>query len=512
MLLKPAGGKLKPYADTAPPVIHDVRFLHAGNADLAGPARSPASRSCLRPGSGWTSRPLAGVVDIRARVATRSPSSARSRSRCSPRHTTRTGSAGCERVVLRRTVCIAAQQSDRDRTAPLRGLPATARSRARASAADRLFQKPYWNTTRVTLYPGHGTQRATAPARTSRSRFSELRLARQAVRPAAPRARGSSATRGSATTEARRSTPASTSPHRTGRPCTRSRRPRSIEGPPNVGVVDEPAATRVLAHRRPTVRQGASRKHHLLGHVAPLGARPPRRAHSTTALLEPVAAGGMTPFDDFGAPRSYRRIVTVPAASCPAYRDCAAYRRRVRPPADLGASAVARAAGDSPALVRWRLVHDGRASCPWRWHRRPSVPSRRHSDVHFPEIFAGGTRQNHRTSPACSGSGSRAGATRAHPTGTAARRRSRRRPRQLIARPLELMLLNDEVRPRARRSTAERISLMPLPPPCASNRSSPTSATAAPASARRSTVSCTGAQSGRTGSGSLSRSTGPTRT
>ena len=89
------GGKLKPYADTAPPVIHDVRFY------------TPATPTWGRRVTGVAQLPPAGTAAGQvAPGRSRRHQGARQRpavlhrlvqatSRCSPRRTTRTGSACC---------------------------------------------------------------------------------------------------------------------------------------------------------------------------------------------------------------------------------------------------------------------------------------------------------------------------------------------------------------------------------------------------------------------------------
>jgi hypothetical protein len=157
-------GKLKPYVDTAPPVIHEVRFYapaeprwtrRAGNA-----ARFPqAGRRLDR------SR-LAGVVDARAWVS--DPQSFVGWFRdvpalAAPHHPYRLGlllvDRSTGRVVLRRTVFLsltapsfAAGQHYAPGTS--QNLSAKACLARREPECDgvywfRLFQRPYWNTSRL---------------------------------------------------------------------------------------------------------------------------------------------------------------------------------------------------------------------------------------------------------------------------------------------------------------------------------------------------------------------------
>ena len=165
VLLNPLrpGGKLKPYGDTAPPVIDDVRFYTPATPTwsrrVTGVAQLPPA------GKRLDKSRLAGIVDIRARV--RDPQSFIGWFKqvpllAAPHHPYRLGllliERPSERVVLRRTVFIAAHQipiATGQHYAPgtKQNHPAQpALDRKIAGAGEywfRLFQKPYWNTTRL---------------------------------------------------------------------------------------------------------------------------------------------------------------------------------------------------------------------------------------------------------------------------------------------------------------------------------------------------------------------------
>ncbi len=109
------GGRLKPYVDTAAPIIHDVRFYTpatpAWGRRVTGVAQLPPAGRRLDKSS------LTGIVDIRARVS--DPQSFVGWFRnvsllAAPHHPYRIGllliARPSERVVLRRTVYIAAAQ------------------------------------------------------------------------------------------------------------------------------------------------------------------------------------------------------------------------------------------------------------------------------------------------------------------------------------------------------------------------------------------------------------------
>jgi hypothetical protein len=161
--LRPAG-KLKPFRDTAPPVIDEVRFYtpaeprwarRAGNAARLPPAGRRLDRTRLR-----------GVVDVRALV--RDPQSFIGWFReipalAAPHHPYRLGlllqERGTGRVVLRRTVFIAMTApafAAGQHYAPgtVQNLPANVCLAGRGGPCDgvywfRLFQRPYWDTTRL---------------------------------------------------------------------------------------------------------------------------------------------------------------------------------------------------------------------------------------------------------------------------------------------------------------------------------------------------------------------------
>ena len=109
------GGKLRPYVDTAPPVIHDVRFYTPATPTwgrrVTGVAQLPPA------GQRLDKSRLTGIVDIRARVS--DPQSFQGWFRnvpllAAPHHPYRIGllliQRPSEKVVLRRTVYIAVQE------------------------------------------------------------------------------------------------------------------------------------------------------------------------------------------------------------------------------------------------------------------------------------------------------------------------------------------------------------------------------------------------------------------
>jgi hypothetical protein len=160
--LRPAG-KLKPYVDTAPPVIHEVRFYTPAEPTwgrrVTGVAKLPPA------GRRLDKMRLSGVVDIRARVS--DPQSFLGWFRnvpvlAAPHHPYRLGlllvRRPSEQIVLRRTVFIALQEMPI--AAGQHYAPGTTQNHPAQPAVNRripgagvywfrLFQRPYWNTTRL---------------------------------------------------------------------------------------------------------------------------------------------------------------------------------------------------------------------------------------------------------------------------------------------------------------------------------------------------------------------------
>jgi hypothetical protein len=161
--LRPAG-KVKPYSDTAPPVIHDVRFYTPAEP----PWRRRADSVVWLPGAGrrLNRTRLSGIVDIRARVS--DPQSFIGWFRelpalAAPHHPYRLGLLLVERasgrVVLRRTVFLSLTEPPfraAQHYAPGtdQNLSAKACLAGRVGRCDgvywfRLFQRPYWDTSRL---------------------------------------------------------------------------------------------------------------------------------------------------------------------------------------------------------------------------------------------------------------------------------------------------------------------------------------------------------------------------
>ena len=156
-------GKVKPYVDTAPPVVHDVRFYTP--AEPVWGRRVTHVAQLPQAGRRLDKAQLAGIVDVRARVS--DPQSFLGWFRdvpllAAPHHPYRLGLLLVEpargRIVLRRTVFISIREPSipaGQHYAPgtKQNHPASGALSRRVSGAGvywfRLFQRPYWDTTQL---------------------------------------------------------------------------------------------------------------------------------------------------------------------------------------------------------------------------------------------------------------------------------------------------------------------------------------------------------------------------
>jgi hypothetical protein len=166
LLLNPlrAAGKLKPYADTSPPVIHEVRFYTP--AEPRWGRRVGSVAQLPQAGRRLDKSRLSGIVDVRARVS--DPQSfggwfGEVPALAAPHHPYRLGLLLVERrtgrIRLRRTVFISLVEPPIEagqHYAPgtKQNFPAkVCLNRRPAPCAGlywfRLFQRPYWNTSRL---------------------------------------------------------------------------------------------------------------------------------------------------------------------------------------------------------------------------------------------------------------------------------------------------------------------------------------------------------------------------
>jgi hypothetical protein len=173
----------------------------------------------------------------------------------------------------------------------------------------------------------------------------------------------------------------------------------------NVTVVEaEGSLEHAYWHVVPAVRHGARvRRGALLGHIATGWGHVHFAERRGDAYWNPLRAGALRPYEDYGAP-----VVSRIVAS----RNYQALYGRVdlvveafdHPPLSAPQPAW-HGMPVTPALVRWRLVRNARAAVPWRTvldFRHSFVPriaGKPASDVHFHDLYAPGTRQNHPNAP-----------------------------------------------------------------------------------------------------------------
>jgi Peptidase family M23 len=173
----------------------------------------------------------------------------------------------------------------------------------------------------------------------------------------------------------------------------------------NITVIEvEGEAEHAYWHVVPAVRDGARvRKGGLLGHIGSKWGHVHLAERRGDAYWNPLRPGAMTPFEDYGAP-----VVARITAS----RNYQALWGRVdlivdtfdHPPLSAPQPAWY-GLPVAPALIRWRLVRNARAVVPWRVvfdFRKsfvPKIAGKPASDVHFDDVFAPGTRQNHPNAP-----------------------------------------------------------------------------------------------------------------
>jgi hypothetical protein len=173
------------------------------------------------------------------------------------------------------------------------------------------------------------------------------------------------------------------------------------QGEQNIGVAaDGPARSHAYWHIVPRVRPGQRvAKHALLGHIARGFGHVHLAERRSGRYWNPLRAGALTPFHDFGAPVVDRIVVEragvrLDPAALTGVVNLIAVAHDVPP---ISAPPPWRGLPVTPALVRWRLVRGGRHIVPWRVvadFRTTLVPKSRYS-----AIYAPGTRQNHANEP-----------------------------------------------------------------------------------------------------------------
>jgi hypothetical protein len=142
----------------------------------------------------------------------------------------------------------------------------------------------------------------------------------------------------------------------------------------------------------------------LLGHIADSWGHVHFAERRGDAYWNPLRPGALTPYHDFGAP-VVSRIVTAgaPAGALNGKVDLIV-EAFDHPPIPAPQPAW-HGLPVTPALVRWRLVREAHEFVPWRvaYDFRtsfvPKIAGHPPSDVHFDDVYAPGTRQNHPHAP-----------------------------------------------------------------------------------------------------------------
>jgi hypothetical protein len=179
----------------------------------------------------------------------------------------------------------------------------------------------------------------------------------------------------------------------------------SIEGAQNVAVAQGDRDFGYW-HIIPAVKDGDHVPlHGLLGHIAPTWghvhfAERTADPHPQGTYWNPLRAGGLTPFADFGAPVVSKIVPSQPAGQMHGLVDLVV-EAFDHPP--ISAPPPWHDIPVTPALIRWRLVRDAQEVVPWtiaadyRVSFAPDVVN--NSDVHFHDVYAPGTTQNHPNTP-----------------------------------------------------------------------------------------------------------------
>jgi hypothetical protein len=179
----------------------------------------------------------------------------------------------------------------------------------------------------------------------------------------------------------------------------------SIEGAQNIAV-SHGGRDFGYWHVIPAVQNGDQVPlHGLLGHIAPTWghvhfAERTADPHPQGTYWNPLRVGGLTPYADFGAPVVSRIVPSQPASQLHGLVDLVV-EAFDHPP--ISAPPPWHDIPVTPALVRWRLVRDAHQVVPWRIAAdfraafAPDVVA--NSDVHFGDVYAPGTRQNHPNAP-----------------------------------------------------------------------------------------------------------------
>jgi hypothetical protein len=171
-----------------------------------------------------------------------------------------------------------------------------------------------------------------------------------------------------------------------------------VSGEQSIAVIG--AHEHAYWHIVPVVRPASSvAKHALLGRVASGWGHVHLAERLEGRYWNPLRAGALTPFHDYGAP-VVDRIVVERAGARLDPRGLAGLVDLIAEAHDnppIAAPPPWRGLPVTPALLRWRLVRHAVEVVPWRVvadFRRTLVPQSR-----FNAVYAPGTRQNHASAP-----------------------------------------------------------------------------------------------------------------
>jgi hypothetical protein len=174
----------------------------------------------------------------------------------------------------------------------------------------------------------------------------------------------------------------------------------SIDGE-NITVVEvEGSREHSYWHVVPAVKDGSHvARGTLLGHIAAGWGHVHMAERRGDAYWNPLRPGAMTPYEDYGAPVVSKILPSGPHDNLSGLIDLIAeafdHPPIPAPQPEWHDMPVA------PALVRWRLVRNAREFVPWRTvfdFRKSFVPNIAGTpacDVHFDNLYAPGTCQNH---------------------------------------------------------------------------------------------------------------------
>jgi hypothetical protein len=178
----------------------------------------------------------------------------------------------------------------------------------------------------------------------------------------------------------------------------------SIDGQ-NITVVEvEGKREHSYWHVVPAVAHGSRvRRGALLGHIAKSWGHVHLAERRDDAYWNPLRPGAMTPYADHGAP-VVSRILTSGHLNGLFGRVDLIAETFDRPPLSAPQPAW-HGMPVAPVLVRWRLVRNAHAYVPWRTPSDfrtsfvPQIAGKPPRDVHFGNVYAPGTRQNHPNKP-----------------------------------------------------------------------------------------------------------------